>query len=105
MAAAQLLVPDDILACVLRHLATGSLATSRSVCKRWHAIIDDRRLLRADLLPLSLHRIFFMEQINSTPPKFFESPLIERKIAVNLITWTWTLPVICISRITSNGLL
>lgn len=82
--AAQLPVPDDILACVLRRLAPRSLAASRCVCKSWRAVIDDRRLLRADLLPLSLHGIFFMEQINLTPPKFFGSPLIQRKIAAKL---------------------
>ncbi|XBI21445.1 hypothetical protein VPH35_062565 [Triticum aestivum] len=78
-AASQLLVPDDILACVLR-----GLAASRCVCKSWRTVIDDRRLLRADFLPLSLHGIFFMEQLNPTPPKFFGSALIQRKIAAKL---------------------
>ncbi|XBI31495.1 hypothetical protein VPH35_055055 [Triticum aestivum] len=84
VAAHQLPVPDDILACVLRRLALRSLAASRCVCKSWRAVIDDRRLLWADLLPLSLHGIFFMEQLNPTPPKFFGSPLIQRKIAAKL---------------------
>ncbi|KAM0821759.1 hypothetical protein ACQ4PT_022265 [Festuca glaucescens] len=78
--AAQLL-PDDILACVLRGLAPRSLAASRCVCKRWCAVIDDRRLLRTDLLPLSLYGIFFMEQLYPAPPKFIANPMTRRKIA------------------------
>ncbi|CAM0875465.1 unnamed protein product [Alopecurus aequalis] len=76
--AAQLL-PDDILDCVLRRLAPRSLATSRCVCKRWCAVVDDRRLLRTDLLPLSLYGIFFMEGL--IYPKFFANPMTRRKIA------------------------
>ncbi|CAL4918311.1 unnamed protein product [Urochloa decumbens] len=48
------LLPDDMLADVLRRLPPRSLAAARSVCTAWRAAIDDRRLLRADLLPRSL---------------------------------------------------
>jgi len=40
-------LPDD----VLRRLPPRGLAASRCVCKSWLAIVDTRRLLRADLLP------------------------------------------------------
>uniref|UniRef100_A0A0D3GN70 F-box domain-containing protein n=1 Tax=Oryza barthii TaxID=65489 RepID=A0A0D3GN70_9ORYZ len=42
-------LPDDVLAAVLRRLPP-----SRCVCKEWRSLVDGRRLLRADLLPLSL---------------------------------------------------
>ncbi|CAO2143526.1 unnamed protein product [Urochloa humidicola] len=51
-------LPDDALAVVLRGLAPRDLAVSRCVCKAWRRVVDDRRLLRADLLPRSLGRIF-----------------------------------------------
>jgi len=51
-------LPEDVLANMLRHLAPRFLATSRCVCKPWCKIIDTRRLVRADLLPLSLAGIF-----------------------------------------------
>ena len=51
-------LPEDVLANMLRHLAPRFLATSRCVCKPWCTIIDTRRLLRTDLLPLSLAGIF-----------------------------------------------
>ncbi|RCV40899.1 hypothetical protein SETIT_9G092400v2 [Setaria italica] len=47
-------LPDDLLADVLVRLAPRGLATSRGVCRSWRAVVDARRLLRADLLPLSL---------------------------------------------------
>jgi hypothetical protein len=77
--AAQLL-PDDILACVLRGLAPCSLAASRCVRKRWRAVIDSRRLLRTDLLPLTLYGIFFIEDLDPVTPKFFANPMTKRKI-------------------------
>ncbi|XP_066379334.1 uncharacterized protein [Miscanthus floridulus] len=43
---------------ILRRLTPRFLATSRCVCKPWCTIIDTRRLVRADLLPLSLAGIF-----------------------------------------------
>ncbi|TVU21144.1 hypothetical protein EJB05_30765, partial [Eragrostis curvula] len=48
-------LPEDVVAEVLGRLqAPRSLAVARSVCKSWRAVVDSRRLLRADLLPLSL---------------------------------------------------
>ena len=52
------LLPDDLLADVLTRLPPCSLAASRCVRKHWCAIIDTRRLLRADLLPLRLDGFF-----------------------------------------------
>ncbi|KAF0909998.1 hypothetical protein E2562_001248 [Oryza meyeriana var. granulata] len=51
-------LPDDVLAEVLRHLAPRWLAASSSVCKSWRDVVDGRRLLRTDLLLLSLAGIF-----------------------------------------------
>ncbi|KQJ85955.2 uncharacterized protein LOC112268740 [Brachypodium distachyon] len=52
-------LPDDIFAEVLRRVPPRWLAASRCVCKAWRAAIDGRRLLRADLLPLSVGGLFF----------------------------------------------
>uniref|UniRef100_A0A0E0NZ67 F-box domain-containing protein n=1 Tax=Oryza rufipogon TaxID=4529 RepID=A0A0E0NZ67_ORYRU len=49
----QLLLPDDVLANILGRLPPRSLAAAWCVCADWRAVIDDRRLLRTDLLPLS----------------------------------------------------
>ncbi|CAD6213975.1 unnamed protein product [Miscanthus lutarioriparius] len=57
------LLPDDVLADVLRRLPPRGLAASRCVCKAWLAVVDARRLLRADLLPLTLGA-FFMNFYN-----------------------------------------
>ncbi|CAN6281974.1 unnamed protein product [Urochloa humidicola] len=51
-------LPDDVLADVLRRVAPRGLAAARSVCKAWRALIDGRRLLRGELLPLSLAGFF-----------------------------------------------
>ncbi|RCV37429.1 hypothetical protein SETIT_8G061900v2 [Setaria italica] len=51
-------LPDDVVAGVLRRLAPRDLATSRCVCRAWRRVVDDRRLLRADILPRSLGGIF-----------------------------------------------
>ncbi|CAN6309340.1 unnamed protein product [Urochloa humidicola] len=67
------LLPEDLLADVLVRLAPRWLATSRSVCKSWRAAIDGRRLLRADLLPLSLGGIF-LEACNPWFPPLFSPP-------------------------------
>ena len=48
------LLPEDVLAGVLRRLAPRGLATSRRVCKAWRAVVDAHRLLRPELLPRSL---------------------------------------------------
>uniref|UniRef100_A0A0E0KH80 F-box domain-containing protein n=1 Tax=Oryza punctata TaxID=4537 RepID=A0A0E0KH80_ORYPU len=66
-------LPDDLLAEVLRRLAPRSLAACRCVCKPWRDLVDERRLLRADLLPHSLAGIF----INFSGlfyPEFFARP-------------------------------
>uniref|UniRef100_A0A0E0Q532 F-box domain-containing protein n=1 Tax=Oryza rufipogon TaxID=4529 RepID=A0A0E0Q532_ORYRU len=47
-------LPDDVLAAVLRRLPPRGIAAPRCVCKEWRSLVDGRRLLRADLLPLSL---------------------------------------------------
>ncbi|TVT98530.1 hypothetical protein EJB05_56142, partial [Eragrostis curvula] len=52
------LLPEDVLADVLRRLAPRDLAASRCVCKAWLAVVDARRLLRTQLLPLWLGGIF-----------------------------------------------
>jgi hypothetical protein len=75
------LLPDDILACVLGGLAPRSLAASRCVCRRWRDVIDGRRLLRTDLLPLSLYGILFIEDLDPAAPKFFANSMTRHKIA------------------------
>ncbi|KAI4973623.1 hypothetical protein ZWY2020_041404 [Hordeum vulgare] len=56
-----------MLADVLHRLAPRDLAASRCVCKAWHRVMDDRGLLQADLLPLSLGGIFLNHfQLRST---------------------------------------
>ncbi|CAN6323363.1 unnamed protein product [Urochloa humidicola] len=52
-------LPDDVVADVLRRVAPRGLAVSRCVYRPWRALIDGRRLLRADLLiPRSLAGFF-----------------------------------------------
>lgn len=67
------LLPEDVLADVLSCLAPRSLAVSRCVCKAWLTIIDARRLLRPNLLPLSLGGIFLRVDDTRLPP-FFSCP-------------------------------
>ena len=81
---AMQLLPDHILACVLRRLAPRSLAASRCVCRTWCAVIDDHHLLRTDLLSLSVHGIFFIKDLDPNFPEFFANPPIHRKIAAKL---------------------
>ncbi|CAL4943323.1 unnamed protein product [Urochloa decumbens] len=54
------LLPEDVLADILRRLAPRWLATSRCVCRAWRAAVDNRGLLSAvaGLLPRSLAGIF-----------------------------------------------
>ncbi|CAL4943326.1 unnamed protein product [Urochloa decumbens] len=54
------LLPEDVLADVLRRLAPRWLAASRGVCRSWRAAVDGRGLLRdaSGLLPRSLAGIF-----------------------------------------------
>ncbi|XP_044452691.1 uncharacterized protein [Triticum aestivum] len=64
------ILPEDMLADVLRHLAPRWLAASRCVCRDWRATVDARRLLRADLLPLSFHGIFLHFDAHTFPELF-----------------------------------
>ncbi|KAF8681744.1 hypothetical protein HU200_045181 [Digitaria exilis] len=52
------LQPDDALAAVLRRLAPRDLAASRCVRRAWRGVIDDRRMLRPELLPLKVGGLF-----------------------------------------------
>ncbi|CAM0870959.1 unnamed protein product [Alopecurus aequalis] len=67
------LLPDDVLADVLRRLAPRWLAVSRCVCKAWHAVVDGHRLLRTDLLPLSLDGIIINFRMH-VYSEFFSRP-------------------------------
>jgi hypothetical protein len=51
-------LPDDVLADILNRVPPLWLAASRCVCRAWRDAVDGRRLLRADLLPLSLGGLF-----------------------------------------------
>ncbi|OEL36175.1 hypothetical protein BAE44_0002807, partial [Dichanthelium oligosanthes] len=63
-------LPEDILA----PLAPRGLAVARAVCRSWRAAVDSRRLLRADLLPLSLTGIFISFDTHDSPV-YFSRPL------------------------------
>jgi hypothetical protein len=73
---------DDVLAEVLRRLEPRWLAASRCVCKAWRAAIDTRRLLRADLLPLSLDGIIihFNRHLYS---EFFSRPVTPTRPSIS----------------------
>ncbi|CAN6176992.1 unnamed protein product [Urochloa humidicola] len=75
----QLLLPDDMLADVLGRLPPRSLAASRCVGKHWCSLIDARRLLRADLLPLRLHAFFFNPNDYESRPSSFARPSAARR--------------------------
>uniref|UniRef100_A0ACD5VMJ7 Uncharacterized protein n=1 Tax=Avena sativa TaxID=4498 RepID=A0ACD5VMJ7_AVESA len=66
-------LPDDVLADIFGRLAPRWIAASRCVCPSWRASIDGRRLLRADLLPLSLRGIFTHFDLQKYPA-FFSRP-------------------------------
>lgn len=66
-------LPDDMITEVLRRLPPRSLAACRRVCRSWRAVVDDRRLLREDLLPLSLAGIF-LNLHDLYPTQFFSCP-------------------------------
>ncbi|XP_048549043.1 uncharacterized protein LOC125540843 [Triticum urartu] len=66
-------LPEEILADVLRRVAPRGLAVCRCACKALLAVIDARRLLRGDLLPLSVGGVFinfYCERVS----EFFASP-------------------------------
>ncbi|CAL4926075.1 unnamed protein product [Urochloa decumbens] len=67
------LLPDDVLAAVLRRVAPRGLAACRCACRSWRALIDGRRLLRADLLPHSLAG-FFLCYNELDLPEFLARP-------------------------------
>ncbi|VAH23640.1 unnamed protein product [Triticum turgidum subsp. durum] len=60
----------DLLLDILRRLPPRSLAVSRCACKAWRAAIDHHRLLRADLLPLSVDAAVY-DELNIYPPRLF----------------------------------
>ncbi|RLN40140.1 hypothetical protein C2845_PM01G35420 [Panicum miliaceum] len=72
----RLLLPDDVLAGVLRRVAPRGLAASRCVRRAWHALIDGRGMLRAGLLPHSLAGIFISYR-NLQFAKFFARPPVD----------------------------
>ncbi|GJN31417.1 hypothetical protein PR202_gb19813 [Eleusine coracana subsp. coracana] len=78
------LLPDDILSNILRRLPPCSLAVSRGVRKDWCAIIDARRLLRADLLPLRLDGFFCLADQPDSQTYFFSRPSTGRRIDARL---------------------
>ncbi|KAM0910300.1 hypothetical protein ACQ4PT_014244 [Festuca glaucescens] len=64
------LLPDDVLANIFGRLEPRWVAVSRCVCRPWCASIDALRLLRADLLPLSLRGIFVHFRMHKFPAIF-----------------------------------
>ncbi|CAM0954585.1 unnamed protein product [Alopecurus aequalis] len=80
------LLPEDVLADVLGRLTPRSLAACRSVCQAWRAAVDAHRLLRADLLPLTLAGIYvvYFARGEHCPPTFFSRPSVGEKIQGNL---------------------
>ncbi|RLN29488.1 hypothetical protein C2845_PM05G30120 [Panicum miliaceum] len=76
------LLPGDMLANVLGRLPPCSLAASRCVRKHWCSVIDTRRLLRADLLPLRLDGFFCNRSTHVLLPhqSFFARPSAARRI-------------------------
>ncbi|KAF2940476.1 hypothetical protein DAI22_03g274900 [Oryza sativa Japonica Group] len=69
----EVVLPEDVLAEILRRLPPRSLAALRCVCTDWRSTIDSCRLLRADLLPLSLAGIF-IDFWGLRFPDFFSRP-------------------------------
>jgi hypothetical protein len=67
-------LPEDVLAAILRRVQPRWLAASRCVCRAWRDAVDGRRLLRADLLPLSFAGIFIHFNNNHKFPEFFARP-------------------------------
>jgi hypothetical protein len=61
-----------------------SSSASRCVCRAWRATIDARRMLRGDLLPISLGGIFVSLSHEPAPPEFFARPSAGPRIAARL---------------------
>jgi hypothetical protein len=70
----DLQLPDDLLADVLRRLPPRHLAASRCVRRAWRRVIDERSLLRSDLLPLSLAGILIQLDGHGCPEFFSRRP-------------------------------
>ncbi|OEL37169.1 hypothetical protein BAE44_0001808 [Dichanthelium oligosanthes] len=68
------LLPGDALASVLARLAPRGLAACRRVCRAWRAVVDARRLLRTDLLPLSPGGVYLSVSYCEFPPLFCRRP-------------------------------
>ncbi|CAN6317517.1 unnamed protein product [Urochloa humidicola] len=79
------LLPEDVLADILRRLAPRWLATSRCVCQAWRAAVDNRGLLSAvaGLLPRSLAGIF-IHHSNDCVMSFLCRPSTGIPISVDL---------------------
>ncbi|RLN16038.1 hypothetical protein C2845_PM02G07530 [Panicum miliaceum] len=78
------LLPEDLLADVLRRLAPRWLATSRCVCRAWRATVDHCGLLRAvaGLLPRSVAGILL--QLENTSSSFLSRPSAGPAVSVDL---------------------
>ncbi|CAN6328353.1 unnamed protein product [Urochloa humidicola] len=81
-------LPDDMLANVLGRLPPSSLAASRCVRKHWCSLIDARRLLRADLLPLRLDAFFVNPTDMECRPSFFAPHSAMRRITGHLLDFS-----------------
>ncbi|CAN6351109.1 unnamed protein product [Urochloa humidicola] len=81
-------LPDDMLANVLGRLPPSSLAASRCVRKHWCSLIDARRLLRADLLPLRLDAFYANPTDLEFRPSFFAPPSAMRRITGHLLDFS-----------------
>ena len=77
-------LPADMLADVLGRLPPRSLAAARCVRRAWHAIIDDRRLLDRDLLPLTLAGLFINFADLKLAGYFFRSSSTDSAISGDL---------------------
>ncbi|KQK08306.1 uncharacterized protein LOC112270576 [Brachypodium distachyon] len=73
----------DMLEEILRHLPPRVLAAARCVCKAWRATVDHHRLLRVDLLPLSLDAVIY-DVNHIAPPKLFARRSTTRYITSRL---------------------
>jgi hypothetical protein len=70
-------LPEDVFGDILRRLAPRDLAASRCVRKAWRDVVDGRRLLRTELLPLWVGGIF-IDFLNCDNTEFFSRPSASR---------------------------